>query len=295
MSSVITIEQVWHNASVWVLPNKSSLVWIAGVVSNLQVAEDDWKFTIECTNGECYTISTRAVDANCSEFDLVKRRDNSMSPSSGQAVADMTSLLFLNEPEMVNCIERRFATRQIYTGIGPILVALNPFERLPIYGGEIADKYFEASTLAESKALGPHVYYLSDSAYRRMFIDRYNPDRREDQVILVNGESGSGKTESTKLVLEYLARVSSKVLIELDDPSLLRNDIERSIGASNPITESFGNAKTSRNNNSSRFGKIIDLLYSEDGYIEGANMCTYLLETVRVAFQQKGERNYHGR
>lgn len=291
MATVLSNVELWHKATVWILPKVSILQWHAGTVTNC-VEGEEWKFTVETTDGAIHTIVTKPVDSSYNEFECVKRRDES-ALTSGKQVTDLTSLIFLNEPEMVNCVQHRFASKNIYTGIGPILVAVNPFERLPIYGDDIADSYFDATTLADSKALGPHIYYLSDSAYRRMFIDKYNPDRREDQVILVNGESGSGKTESTKLVLQYLARISSKVLDELDDPALVSNDIERLIAASNPITESFGNAKTSRNNNSSRFGKIIDLLYSGDGFIEGAVICTYLLETVRVAFQTKGERNYH--
>jgi len=108
----------------------------------------------------------------------------------------------------------------------------------------------------------------------------------------VNGESGAGKTESTKHVLHYLAVVSSAVSESLRYESL-SDDIEKQVVASNPIMESFGNSKTLRNNNSSRFGKFIELMYSAEGFIEGATIRTYLLETVRIVHQTQGERNYH--
>ena len=194
---------------------------------------------------------------------------------------------------MIKCLKDRYDSKVIYTSIGPILMAMNPCKKLPYYTYEILTKYYNAgNSLLEEEPLEPHVFQISDRAYRRMFVDKFDPDKRENQSILLNGESGAGKTESTKHVLHYLAVVSSNVASTLGVSSQ-NCDIENQVVASNPITESFGNAKTIRNNNSSRFGKFIELLYTADGYIEGATIRTYLLETARVVHQRIGERNYH--
>jgi myosin heavy subunit len=244
-------------------------------------------FQLELTTGEKCEIQTVAIDKAELEFEWVKKRD----PNNSQHIntMDMTSLTFLNEAEIIECMKIRFQGKKIYTNTGPILMAINPFERLPIYTPEVLEKYY--STQAES-SLGPHVYQMSDRAYRKMFVDRFDASKRENQTILVNGESGAGKTEATKQVLKYLSYVSSRVASNLG-LGATSTDVENQIIASNPITESFGNAKTSRNNNSSRFGKFIELGYAPDGYIEGATIRTYLLETVRIVKQVKGERNYH--
>ena len=124
----------------------------------------------------------------------------------------MTSLCFLNEPEMIECMRQRFRGKDIYTNIGPILLAVNPFERLPIYTDSLLEKYFKADG-PELKRLGPHVYQISARAYTRMLFDKFNPDRRENQSILVNGESGAGihrRHLSFKLHLCY-ACVSSYI------------------------------------------------------------------------------------
>jgi myosin-5 len=126
-----------------------------------------------------------------------------------------------------------------------------------------------------------------------MFVDKFNPEKREDQTIIVSGESGAGKTESTKQVLHFLAVKSSDIASEMDGRVELNNDIEHQIVASNPILESIGNAKTTRNNNSSRFGKFIELQYCTDGYIEAGVIRTYMLESVRVTAQLPKERNFH--
>lgn len=236
-----------------------------------------------------------------SDFALVKRRD--ASPSSALAgVADMTRLSFLNEPEMLHCLECRFlppggqAQEQeprIYTNIGHILMAVNPFKPLPgLYSNDLLWRYVRAGPRQLQQELGPHVFQVGRRAYDRMLWNKFNPTERENQSVLVNGESGAGKTESIKQVLHYLAETSEEVAAALG-VQCGSGRFETLLLASNPITESFGNAKTSRNNNSSRFGKFIELQYTAEGYIAGANIRTYLLETMRVVSQLKGERNYH--
>lgn len=288
----------WRDAIVW-YATAGDKPWIAGVVkSNHEVSRgsDERLFVIESLDEErsataIAEVVSRPVDSFGLEYHLVKKRDPSAAAST--TVTDMTALSFLNEPEMIQCLKMRYAAKHIYTNIGPILVAVNPFERLAedVYSAATIDKYSEADA-AESRRVGPHVFQISNNAYNRMFIDKYDPDKRENQSILVNGESGAGKTESTKQVLKFLASNSASVAASLENVDLTV-DVERVITAINPITESFGNAKTSRNNNSSRFGKFIELEYVADGYIASSHIQTYLLETVRVTSQLKGERNYH--
>jgi len=280
----------WENAAVWVMLSPPEGLWQeAQVIDNVraEVAGDPWIFHVELEAGGSHKVSTSAIDKAELEFEWVKKRD----PNTAGHVntTDMTSLTYLNEAEMIECMRLRFLAKKIYTDTGPILMAINPFERLPLYTPEQFQKYFNAQS---DTKLEPHVYKMSDVAYRKMFVDKFDPDKRENQTILVNGESGAGKTEATKQVLKYLSLVSGEIIKKLGMANQC-GDVENQIVASNPITESFGNAKTSRNNNSSRFGKFIELGYSADGYIEGATIRTYLLETVRIAKQFKGERNYH--
>lgn len=151
-------------------------------------------------------------------------------------------------------------------------MAINPYEILPIYTNDQIRMY-------RNKKIGelpPHIFAIGDSSFQEM-----NQDNR-DQCIVISGESGAGKTESTKLILQYLAAISGK-----------HSWIEQQIIEANPILEAFGNAKTVRNDNSSRFGKYIDIYFNKDGAIEGARIQQYLLEKSRIVFQNKGERNYH--
>jgi myosin heavy subunit len=202
----------WLEAAVWFAP-ATDKPWAAGVVrrnhaapspSPLQGEQEgsEWVFYIEAVStpgddtdahsAELIEVQTKAVDSFGLEYQLVKKRDKNAELSA--AVTDMTALSFLNEPEMIRCLKQRYAAKHIYTNIGPILVAVNPFEQLAsdVYSAGAVARYAGADQ-AGARGLGPHVFQIGHSAYNRMFIDKYDPDKRENQSILVNGESGAGK------------------------------------------------------------------------------------------------------
>ncbi|XP_041868353.1 unconventional myosin-XV [Melanotaenia boesemani] len=187
-------------------------------------------------------------------------------------VEDMTQLEEMHEGAVLLNIKKRFEREIIYTYIGSILVSVNPYRMYNIYGTDVVLLY-KGCALGENP---PHLFAIANAAYSKMM------DAKHNQVIIISGESGSGKTEATKLVLRYLATIHHK--------SNLAQQIE--ILEAAPLLESFGNAKTVRNDNSSRFGKYIEV-FLEDGAISGAITSQYLLEKSRIVFQAKDERNYH--
>ena len=217
-------------------------------------------------------------------------------------MSNLISLPYLHEPAILFCLERRYVKGDIYTNTGPILIAINPFKRLPLYTSEILDSYYNAGLLRaqgfeHSEGLPPHVFAIADNAYRSMHesllgVSTSNPD----QVILISGESGAGKTESTKIVLKYLTAAGSSAPSSSSsgpDVNVGDNSIMDKILQSNPILEAFGNARTLRNDNSSRFGKYIELNFSKRGVLIGGTIRTYLLEKVRIPAHSVGERNFH--
>uniref|UniRef100_H3GBV2 Myosin motor domain-containing protein n=1 Tax=Phytophthora ramorum TaxID=164328 RepID=H3GBV2_PHYRM len=210
-------------------------------------------------------------------------------------VQDLTKLVHLHEPAILQVLRRRFFHGEIYTSTGQILVAMNPFRRLSLYSDDIKDRYYNLGGDAEAdkSILAPHVYSVADQAFRTMLVPQ-SSDKKTNQTILVSGESGAGKTETTKLIMNYLAYVSTKrTRRPIRESNCDQTTIHDRVLESNPILEAFGNARTTRNNNSSRFGKFIKLGFTSSGEMLGASISTYLLERVRLVSQGKGERNYH--
>ncbi|XP_064257290.1 unconventional myosin-Ia isoform X1 [Passer domesticus] len=201
--------------------------------------------------------------------------EGSSSLLDAEAVADLVLLDPLTEESLVQTLRERFRRRDIYTYIGNVVISVNPYQSLPIYTPEKVEEYRNCSFFA----VKPHIYAIADDAYRSL------RDRDRDQCILITGESGAGKTEASKLVMSYVAAVSSK--------GEEVNKVKEQLLQSNPVLEAFGNAKTVRNDNSSRFGKYMDIEFDFKGEPLGGVISNYLLEKSRIVRHVKGERNFH--
>ncbi|XP_059727717.1 unconventional myosin-Ia isoform X2 [Haemorhous mexicanus] len=197
------------------------------------------------------------------------------SSLDAEAVADLVLLDPLTEESLVQTLRERFRRSDIYTYIGNVVISVNPYQSLPIYTPEKVEEYRNCSFFA----VKPHIYAIADDAYRSL------RDRDRDQCILITGESGAGKTEASKLVMSYVAAVSSK--------GEEVNKVKEQLLQSNPVLEAFGNAKTVRNDNSSRFGKYMDIEFDFKGEPLGGVISNYLLEKSRIVRHVKGERNFH--
>ncbi|XP_058850980.1 unconventional myosin-Vb isoform X2 [Acipenser ruthenus] len=188
---------------------------------------------------------------------------------------DLTALSYLHEPAVLHNLKVRFLeSNHIYTYCGIVLVAINPYEQMSIYGEDVIYAY-SGQNMGD---MDPHIFAVAEEAYKQMARDEKN------QSIIVSGESGAGKTVSAKYAMRYFATVGG---------SASETNVEEKVLASSPIMEAIGNAKTTRNDNSSRFGKYIEIGFDRHFHIIGANMRTYLLEKSRVVFQAEEERNYH--
>uniref|UniRef100_A0A6Q2YXM0 Myosin VB n=1 Tax=Esox lucius TaxID=8010 RepID=A0A6Q2YXM0_ESOLU len=188
---------------------------------------------------------------------------------------DLTALSYLHEPAVLHNLKVRFLeANHIYTYCGIVLVAINPYDQLQIYGEEVINAY-SGQNMGD---MDPHIFAVAEEAYKQMARDERN------QSIIVSGESGAGKTVSAKYAMRFFATVGG---------SANDTNVEEKVLASSPIMEAIGNAKTTRNDNSSRFGKYIQIGFDRRYHIIGANMRTYLLEKSRVVFQAEDERNYH--
>eukprot|EP01114_Cavostelium_apophysatum_P006700 TRINITY_DN1812_c0_g1_i1.p1 TRINITY_DN1812_c0_g1~~TRINITY_DN1812_c0_g1_i1.p1 ORF type:complete len:1611 (+),score=575.78 TRINITY_DN1812_c0_g1_i1:62-4894(+) len=206
-----------------------------------------------------------------------------LNPANMIGVDDNTSMMHLHDPNLLQNLRHRYENNQIYTYTAYILIAINPYKRLPDLYNDASIKNYSGKSIG---TLPPHVYAIADRAYRNM------KGSGKNQSIVVSGESGAGKTETCKFVMRFFAVIAGQSQdgqTAVDESELL----ETKILQANPILEAFGNAKTLRNNNSSRFGKFTELHFDKNARLVGATIVTYLLEKSRLVSQARGERNFH--
>ena len=218
------------------------------------------------------------VEADGSETTALASELLAANPEIQDDCDDIGRLSHLNEAALLHLVASRYRARQIYTRAGPVLVAFNPFTRVPsLYGAEQLARYEESAMSDTSAALAPHVYEVAAAAYGSLRV------RGRSQSVIINGESGAGKTETTKIILRFLTHAAGGGGEEL----------ARRIHESSPVLEAFGNCKTLRNDNSSRFGKFLRLHFTSGGALCGGSVERYLLEKSRVVQQEPGERSFH--
>ncbi|KAK1309929.1 hypothetical protein QJS10_CPA08g00136 [Acorus calamus] len=228
---------------------------------------------VEINGGNAKIVTTNGKTIT-SDLSSMYPKDTEVPPAG---VDDMTKLAYLHEPGVLQNLASRFALNEIYTYTGNILIAVNPFQRLPhLYDVHMMEQY-KGAAFGE---LSPHLFAVADACYRAMI------NEQGSQSILVSGESGAGKTETTKMLMRYLAFMGGRSGTE-------GRTVEQQVLESNPVLEAFGNAKTVKNNNSSRFGKFVEIQFDKYGKISGAAVRTYLLERSRVCQVSDPERNYH--
>ncbi|EMC97157.1 hypothetical protein BAUCODRAFT_32899 [Baudoinia panamericana UAMH 10762] len=262
--------------------------WVASEVVEKKVDGEKVFLVFALQNGENRTVETTL--AALQEDNAMKSTlPPLMNPAMLEASDDLTNLSHLNEPAVLQAIKLRYAQKEIYTYSGIVLIATNPFARVDsLYVPGMVQVY--AGKQRASQA--PHLFAIAEEAFSDMLRDGHN------QTIVVSGESGAGKTVSAKYIMRYFATREPP-----DQPGVRRRDrtatgdamseTEERILATNPIMEAFGNAKTTRNDNSSRFGKYIEIMFNAQTDIIGARIRTYLLERSRLVFQPLKERNYH--
>nr|XP_040220188.2 unconventional myosin-Va isoform X4 [Anopheles coluzzii] len=259
-----SMELYVKDARVWI-PHPET-VWEGAVVAQ-DYKQDDKQLKLVTDRGVEHTVPLKTP------ADLPPLRN----PTILIGQNDLTALSYLHEPDVLYNLEVRFCDRQaIYTYCGIVLVAINPYAELPLYGPDLIRAY-RGHAMGE---LEPHIFAVSEEAYAKLEREKC------DISIIVSGESGAGKTVSAKYAMRYFAAVGG---------SESETQIEKKVLASSPIMEAIGNAKTTRNDNSSRFGKFTKLLFlnNHSMALTGGTMQTYLLEKSRVCFQAPGERNYH--
>jgi len=230
------------------------------------------------------------VETERGEMKKLKKEDcDAMNPPKYEKCVDMANLTYLNEASVLYNLKARYQAGLIYTYSGLFCVAVNPYRRLPIYNDGVI-KMYRGKRRPE---MPPHIFSIVDNAYQDMLIEHDN------QSMLITGESGAGKTENTKKVIQYIAKVAgSEKKPGKEEPSpsgvaRIKGDLDEQVVEANPLLEAFGNAKTTRNNNSSRFGKFIRCHFGQTGKLAGADIESYLLEKNRVIHQGSAERNYH--
>ena len=230
---------------------------------------NDWKqCEIIKDISDCFIININGQEKNVLKEEVCPKNNDIND------LPNLTDLIHLNEPSILHSSQIRYEQNKIYTFTGNILLAINPFQKLSIYNNDSIN-YFK-NNKSNNLLSKPHPYLISKLSLEKLF------ETKKNQVILVSGESGAGKTQTTKFIMKYISNVSEKKV----------EKIEEKILASNPILEAFGNAKTIRNDNSSRFGKFIKLCF-KDKILVGAKIESYLLEKIRLTSLNKNERNFH--
>ncbi|XP_052662896.1 myosin heavy chain, skeletal muscle, adult-like [Harpia harpyja] len=235
-------------------------------------SRESGKVTVKTEGGETLTVKEDQVF--------------SMNPPKYDKIEDMAMMTHLHEPAVLYNLKERYAAWMIYTYSGLFCVTVNPYKWLPVYNPEVVLAYRGK----KRQEAPPHIFSISDNAYQFMLTDR------ENQSILITGESGAGKTVNTKRVIQYFATIAAsgdKKKEEQQQSGKMQGTLEDQIISANPLLEAFGNAKTVRNDNSSRFGKFIRIHFGATGKLASADIETYLLEKSRVTFQLKAERSYH--
>ncbi|NWX04278.1 MYH1B protein, partial [Caloenas nicobarica] len=227
------------------------------------------KVTVKTEGGETLTVKEDQIF--------------SMNPPKYDKIEDMAMMTHLHEPAVLYNLKERYAAWMIYTYSGLFCVTVNPYKWLPVYNPEVVLAYRGK----KRQEAPPHIFSISDNAYQFMLTDR------ENQSILITGESGAGKTVNTKRVIQYFATIAASGEKKKEEPGKMQGTLEDQIISANPLLEAFGNAKTVRNDNSSRFGKFIRIHFGATGKLASADIETYLLEKSRVTFQLKAERSYH--
>ncbi|XP_066543583.1 unconventional myosin-X [Amia ocellicauda] len=223
--------------------------------------------------GQVYTYKQNA---------LTRHKVTPMHCANADGVEDMAGLAELHDGAITHNLHLRYRQNKIYTYIGSILAAVNPYQTIPhLYDCPTVELY-SRHHLGE---ISPHIFAIANECYRSLW------KRLENQCVLISGESGAGKTESTKLILKFLSAMSQHSLEATSKEKT--SHVEQALLESSPIMEAFGNAKTVYNNNSSRFGKFVQLNFCQKGNIQGGKIVDYLLEKNRVVRQNPGERNYH--
>ncbi|XP_018395058.1 PREDICTED: myosin heavy chain, muscle isoform X14 [Cyphomyrmex costatus] len=236
---------------------------------------------IKATKGDVVSVGLPGGETK----DFKKDQLQQVNPPKYEKCEDMSNLTYLNDASVLHNLKQRYYAKLIYTYSGLFCVAINPYKRFPVYTGRCA-KLYRGKRRSE---VPPHIFAISDGAYVNMLTNN------ENQSMLITGESGAGKTENTKKVIAYFATVgaSTKKDKEAEASSKKKGSLEDQVVQTNPVLEAFGNAKTVRNDNSSRFGKFIRIHFGPSGKLAGADIETYLLEKARVISQQTLERSYH--
>ncbi|XP_025075686.1 myosin heavy chain, muscle isoform X19 [Pogonomyrmex barbatus] len=234
---------------------------------------------IKATKGDIVSVGLPGGETK----DFKKDQLQQVNPPKYEKCEDMSNLTYLNDASVLHNLKQRYYAKLIYTYSGLFCVAINPYKRFPVYTHRCA-KLYRGKRRSE---VPPHIFAISDGAYVNMLTNS------ENQSMLITGESGAGKTENTKKVIAYFATVGASTKKEKDDPTQKKGSLEDQVVQTNPVLEAFGNAKTVRNDNSSRFGKFIRIHFGPSGKLAGADIETYLLEKARVISQQALERSYH--